>query len=169
MPAVVVTGARQTGKSTLVRSLAADHEQLCLTLDDLEVMEQATARPADLVGRARRLTIDEVQRQPALLRAIKRAIDQRRTPGRFLITGSASLLLMRQVSESLAGRASYLTLWPMTRREQQGRGRPGLWEELIAAEDDDWLEVVREGANVQDDWTPLASRGGYPTPALEIG
>ena len=168
MPAVVVTGARQTGKSTLVRSLAADHERLYLTLDDLEVMEQATARPADLVGRAQRLTIDEVQRQPALLRAIKRAIDQRRTPGRFLITGSANLLLMRQVSESLAGRASYLTLWPMTRREQQGRGRPGLWEELIAAGDGDWLDVVREGANVQDDWTPLANRGGYPTPALEI-
>src|SRR5688500_1696167 len=131
-------------------------------------MDKSPAKPADLVGIARRLTIDEVQRQPALLRAIKRAIDQRRTPGRFLITGSANLLLMRQVSESLAGRATYLTLWPMTRREQQGRGRPGLWEELIAAGDDDWLDVVREGANGQDDWTPLANRGGYPTPALEI-
>src|SRR5690349_15850116 len=89
MPAVVVTGARQTGKSTLVRELAPDLERLYLTLDDLEVMDQATTRPADLVGRAARMTIDEVQRQPLVLRAVKRAIDQRRAPGRFLLTGSA--------------------------------------------------------------------------------
>jgi hypothetical protein len=64
---------------------------------------------------------------------VKRAIDRKRMPGRFLLTGSANLLLMRQVSESLAGRASYLTLWPMTRREQRGEGRAGRWEELLAA------------------------------------
>ena len=66
------------------------------------------------------MTIDEVQREPNLLHAVKLAIDRQRQPGRFLLTGSANLLLMRRVSESLAGRASYLTLWPMTRREQLG-------------------------------------------------
>ena len=65
------------------------------------------------------MTLDEVQRELDLLHAVKRAIDQQRQPGKFLITGSANLLLVRQVSESLAGRASYLTLWPMTRREQR--------------------------------------------------
>ena len=77
------------------------------------------------MGGAGPVTLDEVQREPELLRAVKRAIDRDRTPGRFLLTGSANLLLMRQVSESLAGRASYLTLWPMTRREQRGLGRCG--------------------------------------------
>src|SRR6188472_2736813 len=137
MPAVVITGARQTGKSTLARTMEPGDERLYLTLDDLDVLDQAGAAPDDLVGRARRMTIDEIQRHPPLLRAVKRAIDTRRTKGRFLLTGSANLLLMRQVSESLAGRASYLTLWPMTRREQLGLGRAGAWPELLAARDDD--------------------------------
>jgi predicted AAA+ superfamily ATPase len=168
MPAVVVTGARQTGKSTLVRELGPSGERLYLTLDDLDVMEQAEAAPDDLVALARTMTIDEIQRQPGLLRAVKRAIDRRRTHGRFLLTGSANLLLMRQVSESLAGRAGYLTLWPMTRREQKGLGRAGAWDELFAAADDDWLEVVRGQRVGEEDWRVLARRGGYPTPALEL-
>jgi len=169
MPAVVVTGARQTGKSTLVRELAPDVERLYLTLDDLDVMHQATTRPADLVGRAARVTLDEVQRQPLVLRAVKRAIDQRRAPGRFLLTGSANLLLMRQVSESLAGRATYLTLWPMTRREQLGLGRGGIWPELLGArKDEDWLDLVRKQTAPREDWRELARRGGYPTPALDL-
>jgi predicted AAA+ superfamily ATPase len=168
MPAAVVTGARQTGKSTLVGAAAAGDDRLYLTLDDLDVLDQAAAAPDDLVGRARRMTIDEVQRHPALLRAVKRAIDKRRTRGRFLLTGSANLLLMRQVSESLAGRASYLTLWPMTRREQLGLGRAGIWEELFDAADADWLDVVQAQTAGDEDWRALARRGGYPTPALHM-
>jgi predicted AAA+ superfamily ATPase len=168
LPAVVVTGARQTGKSTLVRDLEPSGDRLYLTLDDLDVMEQAEAAPDDLVARAPKMTIDEIQRQPALLRAVKRAIDTRRTQGRFLLTGSANLLVMRQVSETLAGRAGYLTLWPMTRREQMGLGRAGIWDELVAAADDDWLEVVRSQRVEAEDWQALARRGGYPTPALEL-
>ncbi|OFW08012.1 MAG: ATPase [Acidobacteria bacterium RIFCSPLOWO2_02_FULL_67_36] len=168
MPAVVVTGARQTGKSTLVRDLVPAGDRLYLTLDDLDVLEQAGDRPDDLLGRARRITIDEIQRQPSLLRAVKRAIDERRTRGRFLLTGSANLLLMRRVSESLAGRASYLTLWPMTRREQRGLGRAGIWGELLEAADDRWLDVVQDQRLEAEDWRPLAFRGGYPTPALEL-
>ena len=168
MPAVVVTGARQTGKSTLVRELAPVDARLYLTLDDLDVMEQAAAAPADLVARAPKMTLDEIQRAPALLHAIKRAIDQKRTRGRFVLTGSANLLLMRNVSESLAGRATYLTLWPMTRREQLGLGRAGIWDELLAAPDDDWVDVVRAEHRAADDWKALARRGGYPTAALEL-
>ncbi|MGC8518129.1 MAG: AAA family ATPase [Steroidobacteraceae bacterium] len=65
------------------------------------------------------MTLDEVQREPDVLRAVKRSIDRNRSPGRLLLTGAANLLLMRGVSQSLAGRASSLTLWPMTRREQR--------------------------------------------------
>jgi hypothetical protein len=131
MPAVVVTGARQTGKSTLAQELAPG-ERRYFSLDDLDVVDAARRDPDVLVGGAQPVTLDEVQREPDLLRAVKRAIDRQRRPGQFLLTGSANLLLMRQVSESLAGRASYLTLWPMTRREQAGLGRCGVWDELLA-------------------------------------
>ena len=121
MPAVVVTGARQMGKSTLAQELAPG-ERRFLTLDDLDVVDLARRDPEALLGGSQPVTLDEVQREPDLLHAVKRAIDQHRQPGKFLLTGSANLLLMRQVSESLAGRASYLTLWPMTRREQRYLG-----------------------------------------------
>jgi uncharacterized protein len=167
MPAVVVTGARQTGKSTLAEHLLQG-ERRYLSLDDLEVVHAARTDPESLVGGSGPVTIDEVQREPGLLRAVKRAIDKRRTAGRFLVTGSANLLLMRQVSESLAGRASYLTLWPMTRREQCGLGRAGLWDELLAARDEDWLEVVKAQDSEPEDWRALARRGGFPTPAVQM-
>ncbi|MES2563967.1 MAG: AAA family ATPase, partial [Pseudomonadota bacterium] len=124
--------------------------------------------PEALVGGTAPVTIDEVQRQPGLLRAVKRAIDRNRKAGRFILTGSANLLLMRQVSESLAGRASYLTLWPMTRREQQGLGRCGRWDDLLAARDDDWRDVLAAGDESAEDWRALARRGGFPTPAIKL-
>ena len=120
MPAVVVTGARQTGKSTLVAALIPGKRRY-LSLDDLDVVDLARRDPEALVGGPMPVTLDEVQREPDLLLAVKRAIDRRRRAGQFLLTGSANLLLMRRVAESLAGRASHLTLWPMTRREQIGR------------------------------------------------
>lgn len=167
MPAVVVTGARQTGKSTLAVGLAPGNRRY-LSLDDLDVVDTARRDPDALVGGTRPLTLDEVQREPDLLRAVKRAIDRKRTPGRFLLTGSANLLLMRQVSESLAGRASYLTLWPMTRREQAGQGRCGLWDELLAARDDEWLDLLAAQPDMPEDWRLLARRGGFPTPAVHL-
>jgi len=167
MPAVVVTGARQTGKSTLAEQLVPGRRRY-LSLDDLDVLDAARRDPEALVGGKESVTLDEVQREPALLRAVKRAIDRDRTPGRFLITGSANLLLMRQVSESLAGRASYLTLWPMTRREQRGLGRCGVWDELLGARDDQWLDLLAAQPDQPDDWRALAQRGGFPTPAVEM-
>jgi predicted AAA+ superfamily ATPase len=168
MPVTVVTGARQTGKSTLVRDLAPAGERPYFTLDDLDVLEQASDAPDDLVARAERLTLDEVQRAPQLLLAVKRAVDRRRRAGRFLLTGSANLLLMHQVSETLAGRATYLTLWPMTRREQLGMGRGGIWQELLDAKDDEWPDVVAAQRIASEDWRALARRGGYPVPALDL-
>lgn len=167
MPAVVVSGARQAGKSTLVQEQVAGR-RIYATLDDLDVFDVARRDPMALVGGGARITIDEVQREPALLRSIKRAIDQDRAVGRFLLTGSANLLLMRGVSESLAGRASYLTLWPMTRREQAGEGRAGLWPELLAAEDTEWRELLGDRGGSKEDWRRMARRGGFPTPALHL-
>jgi hypothetical protein len=167
MPAVVVTGARQTGKSTLAEALTPGSRRY-LSLDDLDVAEMARRDPEGLVGGTQPLTLDEVQREPSLLLAVKRVIDRKSRPGQFLLTGSANLLLMRGVSESLAGRASYLTLWPMTRREQRGRGRCGLWEELIQTKDAKWRELFADDASEAEDWKALAHRGGFPTPALHL-
>jgi predicted AAA+ superfamily ATPase len=168
MPVTVITGARQTGKSTLVRDLAPAGERPYFTLDDLDVLEQARDAPDELVARADRLTLDEVQRAPQILLAVKRAVDRRRRAGRFLLTGSANLLLMHQVSETLAGRATYLTLWPMTRREQLGLGRAGIWQELLEAKDSDWEDIVAAQQIGPEDWHQLARRGGYPVPALDL-
>ncbi len=167
MPAVVLTGARQTGKSTLVEKLVPG-ERRYRSLDDFDVRDVARRDPEALLGGHGPLTLDEVQREPDLLLAIKRAIDRDRRPGRFLLTGSANLLLMRQVSESLAGRASYLTLWPMTRREQLGLGRAGRWDELLATPDAQWRDLIAAGDDPEEDWQALALRGGFPTPALEL-
>lgn len=164
-PVVVVTGSRQTGKSTLVRPLDG---RPYLTLDNLEILERARQQPDALVRNSERMTLDEVQRSPDLLLAVKRAVDERRVPGRFLLTGSANLLLMQKVSESLAGRAAYLTLWPLTRREQLGLGQAGAWSRLFAAPDREWRDLLLAEDVPEEDWRPLAMRGGYPVPVREL-
>ncbi len=167
-PVVAIVGARQTGKTTLARALP-DEGRLYVTLDDLDVLDQATREPGPLLRRAPRMTVDEVQREPALLLAIKREVDRQRTAGRFLLTGSANLLLMRDVSESLAGRAAYLTLWPLTPAERAGRGRAGRWSVFFEEPVEGWLDAVA-GADVTltTPWQDLARRGGYPTPAYQL-
>ena len=167
MPAVVVAGARQTGKSTLARACGPEARRY-LSLDDFDVLDLARRDPDALVAGNEPVTLDEVQREPGLLSVVKRVIDRGRRPGQFLLTGSANLLMMRRVSESLAGRASYLTLWPMTRREQLGRGLCGAWEELIETPGVGWLDVLGAGMDEAEDWRALARRGGFPVPAVHL-
>lgn len=94
MPAVVVPGARQSGESTLPRELTPG-ERRDFSLDELDVADLARRDLEPLVGSDAPVTLDEVERESALPRAVKRAIDRRRRSGRFLITGSTNLLLMR--------------------------------------------------------------------------
>ncbi len=164
-PVVVVTGARQTGKTTLVRELMPEGRQY-FTFDDLDAVEAAQRDPGQLLRAAEAVTLDEVQRYPEVLSAVKRIVDDSRRPGRFLLTGSANLLLMRRVSETLAGRAAWLNLWPMTRSEQLGKGRCGLWGDLLAAPPSDWPEALASRPDEPEDWKELARRGGFPVPAL---
>ena len=121
-----------------------------------------------IFGGRQSITIDEIQRDPELLLRVKAQVDADRRAGRFLLTGSANLLLMNRVSESLAGRASYLTLWPMSRREQLGLGSAGSWEQLLASKDSDWLEILDAEDAIEGDWRSLCRKGGFPTPALEL-
>ena len=169
-PVVVLMGARQTGKSTLAQSEPFLSDRLYLTLDDLEVREHARFAAGDLLRRAPRLTLDEVQREPELLLAVKRAVDEDRPRrnGRFILTGSANLLLMHRVSETLAGRATYVNLWPMTRGERRGLGAPGIWTDLLSAPVPEWVDVIDAHPPAPADWRDEVRRGGYPTPAVEL-
>lgn len=170
-PVVVLMGARQTGKSTLVRSEPFLADRLYLTLDDPDTQERARLAAGDLVCSAPRLILDEVQREPGLLLAVKRAVDEDRPRrnGRFVLTGSANLLLMQRISETLAGRATYVNLWPLSRGERLGRGVPGIWSALLSAPASDWLHVVKSRNAALADWRDAAGASGYPTPALELG
>ena len=169
-PVVVVLGARQTGKTTLVRSLPQLAERPYLTLDDFDLRAQAAADPETVVDRAPSLIIDEVQRVRDLMIAVKRAVDRdaKRKPGRFVLTGSANLLMMEQIGETLAGRALYVTLWPFTRRERLGLGRAGLWSELISTPSAEWRDVIGEHAGPQEDWRAAVRLGGFPVPAHDL-
>jgi hypothetical protein len=124
LPVVVITGLRQAGKTTFLQQDTAFAGRRYLTLDDYATLEAARREPEALLGKGEPVTIDEAQRCPELLLAVKRAVDRRRTPGRFVLSGSANLALMEGVSESLAGRALYLTLHPFSRRERLGSTEP---------------------------------------------
>jgi len=120
-PVVMLNGARQSGKSTLVQSLAASSGlpevrlRQYLTLDDAVVLNAAKSDPAGFInGLAGPVTLDEVQRAPELFLAIKAAVDRDRQPGRFLLTGSADVLLLPGIADSLAGRVEILSLWPLS-------------------------------------------------------
>src|SRR5947209_7175720 len=123
MPVVVISGMRQTGKSTLLQHESGLGDRLYLSLDDFAQLEAARRDPEAFVSRDEPVTIDEVQKSPELLAVIKREVDRDRRPGRFLLSGSANLALLRSISESLAGRAIYLILHPFTRREIEGQAQ----------------------------------------------
>lgn len=124
-PVVLLHGARQTGKSTLVREYTETvGDGRYITLDDATTLMAATEDPAGFLSRFDGpIILDEVQLAPGLFRAIKLAVDRDRQPGRFLLTGSADVLLLPHLSESLAGRMEILTLWPFSSSELAGNGR----------------------------------------------
>jgi len=118
-PVVLLTGARQSGKSTLVKWVVQkERPARYLTLDNAGVLAAARHDPSGfLAGLDGPVALDEVQRVPELFLAIKAAVDENRTPGRFLLTGSANVLLVPRISESMAGRMEILTLWPFSQSE----------------------------------------------------
>jgi uncharacterized protein len=120
-PVVLLNGARQTGKSTLVQSLASSGAYRYLTLDDQAVLAAAKYDPAGFVaGIGDRVILDEVQRAPEIFLPIKAAVDRDRRPGRFLLTGSANVMLLPRIADSLAGRMEVLALWPLSSAEMVG-------------------------------------------------
>lgn len=158
-PVVLLNGARQTGKSTLVQQLtAARGASQYLTLDNAATLSAARFDPAALLtGFTGTLIIDEVQRAPELYLALKETVDQDRRPGRFLLTGSANVLLLPRLSESLVGRMEIVTLWPFSQGELAGT-RETLIERLFAA--NFTLPTVAEFSRA--DLLQRILLGGYP-------
>lgn len=155
-PVVLLHGARQTGKTTLAQASAAARSATYLTLDAAAVHAAATADPE---GFAMGLgggpvVIDEVQRAPGLFTAIKQAVDRDRTPGRFLLTGSASALLVPRVADSLAGRMELLTLWPLAQCELEQT--PGDFLDRL------WNGTPWVASAGRPDLPGRLTRGGYP-------
>jgi len=163
-PVTLLIGARQVGKSTLAQALV--REGLLgsyLTLDDGATLAAATSDPDGFVaGLDGAIAIDEVQRAPALLPAIKASVDRDRVPGRFLLTGSANVLLLPRVSESLAGRMETHVLWPLSQGEIEGHASTFV-ERLFGG-------LVRPGRSPgSSDLLERITRGGFPPAVARAG
>lgn len=165
---VALTGPRQAGKSTFVAHHPALADRPYLSLDDPSILRRARDDPAALVRSEPRMTLDEAQRVPDLILAVKSVVDRQRPAvhGQFVLTGSANFLMMRRVSDSLSGRAYYLRLWPMTRGEQLGLGRTGSWDRFFDDDVAHWLDGVRREDLPPASWPSWALRGGFPEVAL---
>jgi len=129
-PVILLEGPRRVGKTTLVRKMA-DTSRPYLTLDDRATLEAARSDPEGFIQRIDQAVIDEVQRAPELLLAIKKSVDEHYRPGRFLLTGSANVLILPRVADSLAGRMEILQLLPLAQAELMGR-TPDFLERVFA-------------------------------------
>ena len=160
-PVVFLNGARQTGKSTLTQQLAAGpHPARYLTLDDIGVLAAAKSDPQGfLAGIEGPVILDEIQRAPELFLPLKAEVDRDRRPGRFLLTGSASALILPQLSRALTGRMEILTLWPLSQGEVSGF-KEGFIDALFGPHAP--LPAFKPLAR-EDLWERVA-RGGYPEP-----
>lgn len=153
---VLLAGPRQAGKTTLARSLA-EANRAYLTLDDATTLSAARADPAGLVRGLDQAVIDEVQRAPDLLLAIKDSVDRDTRPGRFLLTGSANLMTLPRVADSLAGRMETIRLMPLAQSEIQEQPAPRFLAALFAGQSPP-PGPSRVGADLID----LVLAGGYP-------
>lgn len=159
-PVVCLLGPRQCGKSTLARSL--DPVRQYLSLDDANLLAAAIKDPGGFISQfPDNITLDEVQRAPELLLAIKRAVDEQRRPGRFLLTGSANLLQLPHLPDSLAGRMECLYLHPLTEAEKSRA--PGAFLARLLA--NDWSDnFLREESMAPSTLPGRIVSGGYPEP-----
>ena len=154
-PVVLIVGPRRVGKTTLVRKMG-ETGWTYSTLDDQTVLEAAQSDPAGFIRGLDRAIIDEIQRAPNLLLAIKKTVDEDYRPGRFLLTGSANVLTLPRVSDSLAGRMETIRMLPLARAEIENRA-PTFLERLFEGGVRSQSDAI-----VGDDLVQLALCGGFP-------
>ncbi len=165
-PVVAVMGARQVGKSTLCRKLAEENGFTYRTLDESDVLEQALHSPEALLDDLgdRGAFIDEVQRAPNLLLAVKAVVDREQRSGRYLLSGSNQPRVTGAVAESLLGRAAYRTLRPLTLSELRlSEGYAG-WDFLFGNDESGVLGQLEQRAEASGplDWRDVVRAGGFP-------
>ncbi len=156
---VLVLGARQVGKSTLLRHLFPSYKRF--VFDPVQDLFQVRTDP-DLFLKSipTPMILDEVQYVPELLSAIKRWVDERPEPGQFILTGSQNFAMLKTIAESLAGRVGIVELSPMTFLEGQGRGHTVPWLEAWLKQD---LSGLQDGAGLPNlSLHYMIWRGGYP-------
>lgn len=152
-PVVVITGPRQSGKTTLSKQWV-NHDFQYITLDDELTALSAQEDPTKLINSYKKVVIDEVQRVPSLLKAIKISVDENRKPGRFLLTGSSNLMTIPTVAESLAGRMETLSLFPLSQSEIEGNKENWL--------DNIFNKKLNQPKLSQQKLTDRVLRGGFP-------
>jgi len=154
-PVVLLAGPRQAGKTTLVRQFS-ERGLHYLTLDDELTLLSAREDPVGMIRNLDRAVIDEIQRVPQLLLAIKKSVDEDRRPGRFLLTGSANLMALPTVADSLAGRMETLMLLPLSQSEIENR--PAHWLDSIFAGE----ILTADPPILGNELVERVLRGGYP-------
>jgi uncharacterized protein len=156
---VLLLGARQVGKSTLAREVAARRGAAGpVTLDDATTRAAVDADPTGFVASLPRpVVLDEAQRSEPLLLAIKEAVDRDTTPGQFLLTGSANILTAPRIHDALTGRAEIITLWPFSQSELEPSGT-NFVDRLFRAE----IPAITGATVGRDDFVERAVQGGYP-------
>ena len=154
-PVVLIVGPRRAGKTTLVRKMG-DDDRTYSTLDDQTVLAAAQSDPAGFIRGLDRAIIDEIQRAPDLLLAIKKTVDEDYRPGRFLLTGSANVLTLPRVADSLAGRMETIRMLPLAQAEIANRA-PTFLERLFEGR----LQSQKESV-VGDELIQTVLRGGFP-------
>ena len=152
---VLLIGPRQSGKTTLAQKLAGE-DMVFLTLDNATTLDAASTDPVGFVRSLDRAIIDEIQRAPELILAIKESVDNDPRPGRFLLTGSSNLMTLPRVADSLAGRMETVRLLPLAQSEILGR-KPSFFADVFS----DGTPTASE-AIVGDDLMELVLAGGYP-------
>jgi predicted AAA+ superfamily ATPase len=163
---VFVAGARQVGKTTLTREIAAgEHPMTVLSLDETATRDAALRDPAGFLAALSGATlIDEIQHAPDLLLEIKRAVDGDTRPGRFLLTGSANILTSKKAKDALTGRVETLNLWPLAQSEIRG-GKVNFVDAVFAG-----APPQLSGCIVgRDAFATVAAAGGYPEALLRTG
>ena len=161
IPVVVLSAMRQSGKSTMLMNMPELSGYRYITFDNLNTLEAARRDPEALVIGEKKLIIDEAQKVPEILSVIKEQVDKERHPGRFILSGSANFMLLKNVSESLAGRAVYLTLYPFNLREIRGdiKSVPAIMQFIKSKQFPTKRNIIKIGAEE-------IIRGGMPTICL---
>jgi len=160
---VLVNGARQSGKSTLIGVVAKGRDAQWRNLDNAITRQAAIADPVGFVDSAELMVIDEVQRVPDLLLAIKEQVDAVPRPGRYLLSGSARLLGLRGLPDTLPGRTETIELWPLAQGELDGTADRFI--DAVFEQGDRGDALTHESAVTRQEYAERIVRGGFPEAA----